>query len=127
MEITIKKLPITLLESGTNDDLAIVELVGNIDGSTASKVQAQVLPIAEANSRVILDMTQVPYMSSAGLRMLLSVYRQVLAKAGQVVLVGLAEELQDTMSVTGFLDFFTTCDTIDEGCAALSVKVQVLS
>ncbi|NJK52667.1 MAG: STAS domain-containing protein [Leptolyngbyaceae cyanobacterium SU_3_3] len=127
MEITIKKIPITLLEPGTDDDLAIVELVGNIDGSTASKVQAQVLPIAETNSRVILDMTQVPYMSSAGLRMLLSVYRQVLAKEGQVVLVGLAEELQDTMSVTGFLDFFTTCATIDEGCTALSVKVQVLS
>ena len=126
MEITIKKLPVTLPD-GTDAAIALVELVGDIDGSTASKVQAQVLPVAESNSRMILDMTKVPYMSSAGLRMLLSVYRQVLAQEGQVVLVGLAEELQDTMSVTGFLDFFTTCNTIDEGCKALNVKVQVLS
>jgi anti-sigma B factor antagonist len=126
MEITIKKLPVTLLD-GTDEVVAIVELMGDIDGSNASKVQAEVLPVAESNRRMILDMTQVPYMSSAGLRMLLSVYRQVLAKEGKVVLVGLAEELQDTMSVTGFLDFFTTCNTLDEGCEALNAKVQVLS
>ncbi|KAM3100313.1 STAS domain-containing protein [Phormidesmis sp. 146-12] len=126
MEITIKQLPVTLLD-GTDEVMAIVKLVGDINGSTASKVQSEVLPVAESNSRLILDMTQVPYMSSAGLRMLLSVYRQVLAKEGKVILVGLAEDLQDTMSVTGFLDFFTTCNTIDEGYEALNVKVQVLS
>lgn len=122
MEITIKKLPVTLLESAASDEITLVELVGDIDGSTAATVQAQVLPLAASSARLILDMTQVPYMSSAGLRMLLSVYRQVVAKDGQVVLVGLSEEIEDTMSITGFLDFFTTSATLDGGYEALKVK-----
>jgi anti-sigma B factor antagonist len=76
---------------------------------------------------MLLDMSQVLYMSSAGLRMLLSVYRQVTGKAGQVVLIGLAENLEDTMSMTGFLDFFTTCKTLDEGLTALKVQGTVAS
>ena len=44
-----------------------------------------------------MNMGGVPYMSSAGLRMLLLVYRQVMGKKGCVVLVGLNDEIRDTM------------------------------
>jgi anti-sigma B factor antagonist len=61
-------------------------------------------------------------MSSAGLRVLLAVYRQMTAQNGQVVLVGLVEEIKDTMSVTGFLDFFTTADSLEEAFAVLKLQ-----
>lgn len=110
MEITIKNLK----------DIKVIELVGDVDASTASSVQQQIVPLAEPHSKILLDMTQVPYMSSAGLRMLLTLYRQTSAKDGKLVLVGLSEDLQDTMSVTGFLDFFTTGKTLEEGLAVLN-------
>ncbi|MBE9169708.1 anti-sigma factor antagonist [Pleurocapsales cyanobacterium LEGE 06147] len=110
MEITIKNLK----------DIKVVKLVGDVDASTAPSVQQQLVPLAELNSKILLDMTQVPYMSSAGLRMLLTLYRQTSAKDGKLVLVGLSEDLQDTMSVTGFLDFFTTGTTLEEGLAVLN-------
>lgn len=103
----------------TVEDIQIVELSGDIDASTAPEVQKQVVPLAAPGSKILMDMTQVPYMSSAGLRMLLSMYRQTEAKKGKLVLVGLSEELQDTMSVTGFLDFFNTAEKRDEGLAKL--------
>jgi anti-sigma B factor antagonist len=127
MEINIKKLPVGLLESGEESEITVVKLAGDIDGKTAPQVQAEVLPLAQPEIKMLLDMSQVLYMSSAGLRMLLSVYRQVTAKAGQVVLIGLAENLEDTMSMTGFLDFFTTCKTLDEGLTALKVQGTVAS
>jgi anti-sigma B factor antagonist len=65
-------------------------------------------------------MSKVPYMSSAGLRTLLSLYRQTTKEEGKLVLVGLSEELVDTMSVTGFLDFFIAKTTQEEGLAALA-------
>ena len=65
-------------------------------------------------------MSGVEYMSSAGLRMLLSMYRQISRQNGSIVLVGLGEEIKDTMSVTGFLNFFTIRDTVDEGLKALA-------
>jgi anti-sigma B factor antagonist len=81
-----------------------------------------VLAAAAPDIKIILEMTQVPYMSSAGLRVLLAVYRQMTAQNGQVVLVGLVEEIKDTMSVTGFLDFFTTADSLEEAFAVLKLQ-----
>lgn len=103
----------------TLEQITVVTLAGDIDASNAADVQKEVLPLVQAESRILMDMTKVPYMSSAGLRMLLSLYRQVTAKDGKVVLVGLSEEIRDTMSVTGFLDFFITCETVDSGLAVL--------
>lgn len=101
------------------NEITIVELNGDIDGSSAPAAQAQILPLAEPGCRILLDMNKVPYMSSAGLRMLLSTYRQLASRDGHIVLVGLSEEIQDTMSATGFLKFFTTCSTVESGLKAL--------
>jgi len=64
-------------------------------------------------------MTRVAYLSSAGLRALLSIYRKASSQEAQLVLVGLVEEIKDTMSVTGFLDFFTTRENLASGLEAL--------
>ncbi len=101
------------------DEITVVEVAGDIDGSTAPVAQAKILPLATPNCNILLDMSKVPYMSSAGLRMLLSTYRQLASRNGHIVLVGLSDEIQDTMSVTGFLKFFTTCATVQEGVEAL--------
>ncbi len=97
----------------------MVELAGDVDANTAPKVQEKVLPLAQPDSKILLDLSHVPYMSSAGLRMLLSLDRRASAQEGQLVLVVLSEDIQDTMSVTGFLDFFTTCETLESGLEAL--------
>jgi anti-sigma B factor antagonist len=102
------------------EGVVIARIVGDIDSTTASQAQERILPLAEAGNRVLLDMSQVGYMSSAGLRMLLSLYRQVTMQDGQVALVGVSEDIQDTMSVTGFLQFFTLWDTVGDGVAALA-------
>lgn len=110
MDINIKNLK----------DVTVVEMAGDIDANTAPTVQKEVLPLAQPGSKILLDMTKVPYTSSAGLRLLLSLYRQVTGNNGQLVLVGLSEEIQDTMSITGFLDFFTRCDDLDAGLKVLA-------
>jgi anti-sigma B factor antagonist len=116
--------------TGADSDAAItvmlIELIGDIDGGSAPLVQADVLAAAEPSIQMILDMTQVAYLSSAGLRMLLSVYRQVSVQSGQVVLVGLMEEIQDTMSITGFLEFFTVADTLEAAFSLLQLKAPAL-
>ncbi len=103
----------------TVDDVTVVEMAGELDAATAPVAQQQLLPLATAGCRIVLDMTNVPYMSSAGLRMLLSAYRQLSSNDGRIVLVGVTEEIQDTMSVTGFINFFTIRQTLDEGLEVL--------
>lgn len=103
------------IEIQTRDNITFVTLDGDIDASTAPQVQGQVLPLAKSQSQILMEMSKVPYMSSAGLRMLLSTYRQVTAKEGKLVLVGVSEELLETMALTGFLDFIKTVETCEEG------------
>ena len=110
MEINIKSIA----------QVTVVEIVGDIDSNTAPQAQEQVLPLAQQGTRILLDMSGVEYMSSAGLRMLLSMYRQISRQNGGIVLVGLNEEIKDTMAITGFLNFFITRDTVDEGLQALA-------
>jgi anti-sigma B factor antagonist len=105
----------------------IVEINGDIDGKTAPQVQGEVLPLVTANSVLLFDLTQVPYMSSAGLRVLLSLHRKIATEDGKLVLVGVAQEIQDTMSITGFINFFTLSSNIDEALSTLNLTQQLLS
>lgn len=100
--------------------VCVVSLLGEIDAGSATQVQEKVLPLSVPSSKIILDMSKVAYMSSAGLRMLLSIYRHISGNKGQVILVGLSEELLDTMSMTGFLTYFTVQDTLDAGIQGFS-------
>jgi anti-sigma B factor antagonist len=103
----------------TEQGASLAQLVGDLDGVTAPIAQEKILPLVAPGARIILEMSQVEYMSSAGLRMLLALYRSIAGRGGKVVLVGLSSDLEDTMSLTGFLDFFQRFATLEEGLAAL--------
>jgi len=99
--------------------VTVMELSGSLDGKTAPEVQKQVLAGAEGQNRVILDMTAVSFVSSAGLRILLLLYRQLKAKGGKIALIGTSEEIKDVMSNTGLINFFLIADSLEGGIAAL--------
>lgn len=100
----------------------VVALAGELDANTSPLAQQQILPLATDGSRILLDLSGVSFMSSAGLRLLLSTYRQVAAQNGAVALAGLSEDLKDTMSMTGFLSFFTIHDSAESGLHAMQAK-----
>jgi anti-sigma B factor antagonist len=110
MEVTVKQL----------DQVRVVTLDGDIDGSTAPLAQAAILEQIVPDMGLVVDMSSVNYMSSAGLRMLLSAHRAATSKGAAVVLVGLSEDLQDTMAATGFLDFFKTYTALAGALEALT-------
>jgi anti-sigma B factor antagonist len=105
-------MEITTSESAS---IPVAAITGDIDGKTAPVAQSQLLGLVGKNPRLVLDMSKVGFLSSAGLRIMLLLYRQATAKSGKVVLVGLSDEIKDTMSMTGFLNFFTLAGTVDEG------------
>jgi anti-sigma B factor antagonist len=110
MDVTIKSF----------GDVAVIQLVGSLDGKTAPDVQREVLPSAEGQSKVILDMTGVSFVSSAGLRILLLLYRQLKARGGKIALVGTSADIKDVMSNTGLINFFLVAESLEGGIAALT-------
>ncbi len=90
--------------------VAVIGISGKLNATTTAEVQERVLVVAEKTPFVLLDMSRVTYLSSAGLRMLLLLYRQVREHSGALALTGLSEDVRDIMSITGFLDLFTIYD-----------------
>lgn len=104
----------------SRNNITHIKVVGEIDAATAPTLMAQVTPWATPACRIVIDMSEVPYMSSAGLRVLLALYRSVTVSNGKVILVGVVEEIGDTMSATGFLNFFTMADDVPAATAMLA-------
>jgi anti-sigma B factor antagonist len=100
--------------------IGTARLAGSLDGKTAPEVREQLRPFLAANSKLILDLTKVDYLSSAGLRLLLLLYREVSGKKGQLVLVGVSDDIRTVMSHTGFLKFFTLANSEAEAKQALA-------
>jgi anti-sigma B factor antagonist len=102
------------------DGIDIVELQGSLDGKTAPDVREQLRPVLARAQRLILDMSRVDYLSSAGLRLLLLAYREITAAHGKVVLFGVSPEIQTVMSHTGFLSFFTLANSREQAAQAIA-------
>ena len=95
------------------DSVLTATIVGRIDGQTVPGLQSQLLQSLDDATTAVFDVAQVDYMSSAGFRLLLLIYRTLSLNGGQLALVGLIEDIRDTMEMTGFLDFFTLHDTVE--------------
>ncbi len=85
----------------------LVKLSGRIDSSNAEQVDATFKEIIE-NGRVniVVDLSEVNYMSSAGLRALVSALRECKQRRGDVRLANISERVQEVLSLAGLDSLF---------------------
>ena len=83
-----------------------VIISGRIDTSTTPEADATINESLDGAESLILDFTEVEYISSAGLRMLLSLQKKMMKKGG-MKLIGVNEDVNDVFEVTGFDEILT--------------------
>jgi anti-sigma B factor antagonist len=98
----------------------VAALSGEIDSSTAPDAQAQLLPLIDGGNKLVLDMQDLTFLSSAGLRIILQLYRQSTSNGGKVALANMQETIRDTMQITGFLAFFQVTESVDDAVKAVN-------
>lgn len=101
------------------ESIAVIEVEGNIDSKTAPEFEKAAISAIKGQGQVIIDLSKVEFLSSAGLRVLLMIYRQIKSQSGKVVLVGVSEDIQDVMSNTGFINFFIIVNSLEEAVETL--------
>lgn len=74
---------------------------GRIDTATAPEFERVLGEILEGVSDLVLDMTKVEYVSSAGLRVILKV-QKVMFSQGKMKLIGVNESVMEVFEITGF-------------------------
>lgn len=83
-----------------------IELVGRLDTTTAPQLEAELKSSLNGVNSLILDFAQLEYISSAGLRVLLSA-QKVMNKQGKMVIKHVNETILEVFEVTGFTDVLT--------------------
>ena len=83
-----------------------LELIGRLDTSTAPLLEAELKQSLEGVEELILDFAGLEYISSAGLRVLLSA-QKTMNKQGKMIIKNTNEVINEVFEVTGFSDIFT--------------------
>lgn len=79
---------------------------GRIDTTTAPDLEKELKGSLGNASELIIDFKGVEYISSAGLRVLLSA-QKIMSKQGSMKLIGVSDDIMEIFEVTGFSDILT--------------------
>mgnify|MGYP004694782229 FL=1 len=89
-----------------NDTTLTLAIQGRIDTTTAPQLETELRSDIDGVTELYLDFTGVEYISSAGLRVLLSA-QKLMSRQGKMVLSHVNESVMEVFEVTGFSDILT--------------------
>ena len=94
------------IEKKTNESELTVALTGRLDTTTAPDLEAVIKESLDGVTSFEIDMEALEYISSAGLRVLLSA-QKVMNKQGEMKVTHVSDTIMDIFEVTGFSDILT--------------------
>lgn len=99
--------------------VVVLQVTGRIDSTTAPMLgERLVAMLGSAGSRVVVELSRLDYISSAGFRVLLLAAKRAEQTASKLVLCGVSGKVRQLFDLGGFLDLFTITSSREEGIAA---------
>lgn len=91
------------LNTSREGNVLVFEPEGRIDGTNASEFEAAFMESVNAGEgNILVDFSAVDFISSAGLRVLLMVAKELKAKSGRIELCAMRDYLKEVFEVSGF-------------------------
>lgn len=97
---------ITITET-QNDNVVELALAGRLDVIAARDAEKAFADACEKSDNIVLDMSELDYIASAGLRTLKHLHTVLKKKDGTLVLRGVNDEIMDVFEMTGFAAMLT--------------------
>ncbi len=95
----------TIQEIRDNENLTL-QLGGRLDTTTAPDLEKVVNTQLDGVKNLVLDMKDLTYVSSAGLRVILSIQKKMNVQ-GNLKLTNVCDEIKEVLEITGFTSFLT--------------------
>lgn len=100
------------LNTRKENNVLIVGLKGRMDAVTAPEFDRQFAAwLSEGEKAFILNFSALEYISSAGLRSILSASKQLKANGGRSLFTGLTGPVKEVFELSGFYAIFDMCDS----------------
>ena len=96
-------MTIKTIANGTEMTIAVA---GRLDTATAPELENTVKKLTDSVTVLLLDLEEMEYISSAGLRVLLSAQKQMNGK-GKMIVKNVSAEVMEIFEITGFTDILT--------------------
>ena len=94
------------IEKKTDKTKLTVALSGRLDTTTAPELEKELKEYLDGVTALTIDMGALEYISSAGLRVLLST-QKIMGKQGEMTVTHVSETIMEIFEVTGFSDILT--------------------
>ena len=89
------------------DGKYVATLKGEMDTAAAVEAEEVMKPLYQSNGKdVIIDCTELEYIASSGLRILLSILKGAKANGSRVVMRGVNDDIKNVFKLTGFISIF---------------------
>jgi len=105
--------------TGKNNDTLIVSVKGRMDALTSVEFEKKLSElIAAGESRIIINLSQLDFISSAGLSSILKIAKQLKKRDGKILFAELQDTIKDVFKISGFVTIFKTYETEEEALNA---------
>ena len=94
------------IEKAIAGTAATLKIIGRLDTTTAPELEATIDGCVAGIKELVLDCSELEYVSSAGLRVLLQA-QKTMNKQGEMVIRNVNEGINEVFEVTGFIDILT--------------------
>jgi anti-anti-sigma factor len=92
----------------------IVNITGRVDAVTAPDLEKQLSDLVDTGKNILVtNLGDLEYISSAGLRVILSTAKKLKAAQGDLILVGLHGTVKEVFEISGFISIFKVFDTVE--------------
>ena len=96
-----------IFEVKENNEKVLATVSGRLDTPSAVSAQQEITPLLEnADKEIILDCSNLEYISSSGLRLLLTIRKEAAAKGGNVIVKDINDDIKKVFMMTGFYNLF---------------------
>ena len=86
----------------------IAALVGDFDNVASTQAKRGLEPVFDCTDcDVVIDCTELNYISSSGLRIILDVFKHTRSNGHKAILRNLSEDVKEVFDLSGFLQLFT--------------------
>lgn len=95
-------------------DVIIIGLSGRLDANTSAGVEESLMSLLDQGERrLVIDFSDLTYISSAGLRVLVLLAKNVQQAKGKLALAALTQRIHEIFKIAGFTSIFSIYPTCD--------------
>ena len=98
-----------------DNKLVVLEVTGDVDAHTAKTLNKTLTDfLAQGHSRIVIDVSQITLISSAGLRAILFAHREALQLGGEVRLSGPSAQTKRIFEISGLYELITISEALQD-------------